>query len=151
MLIGATLGVIGVAAAAVPPTKPPKTPTPPVLKVTGVVNFGPLPVGTCPQNNFPGNDPNCAAMLRQIDVTNMSDHVVDLDGENMNTFGFGNFNVDVWTGICDVLQPGESCWITVFGHVVSPGVSWTYLSFFGACGDQGCTDFAWVKFQVEGK
>jgi hypothetical protein len=57
----------------------------------------------------------------------------------------------LWTGICDVLQPGESCGITVFGHVVTPGVSWTYLSFFGACGDEGCTDFAWVKLQVEGK
>jgi hypothetical protein len=152
-LIGVvTLSVIGAAGATVPPTKPPKTPVPPVLKVKPeVVNFGTLPVGTCPQNNFPGDDPTCAAMLHQIDVTNISDEVVYFGGLNMNEFGFGNFNVDTFSRLCDVIQPGESCGIRVFGHVVSPGVSWTYLSFYGACDDQGCTDFAWVKLQVEGK
>jgi hypothetical protein len=148
MLAGAlSLAAIGSAGTG-PPTKPPK-PATHLLKVSPeVINFGPLPVGNCPVDNFPTIDPRCAAMLRPIHVTNISDEVVTLGGENFNTFGFGNFQVDVWTGLCAVLQPGETCEITVFGHVLAPGVSWTYLSFFDAfTGD----NLVWLRMQVEGK
>ena len=111
-----------------PASKPPKSATH-LLKVSPeVINFGPLPVGNCPVDNFPTIDPSCAAMLRPIHVTNISDDVVTLGRENFNTFGFATSSA-IWPGLCAVLPPGETCEITVFGHVLAPGVSWTYLQF----------------------
>jgi hypothetical protein len=149
MFAGAlSLVAIGSAAGTSPPTKPPKLATPKVLKVTNEVNFGALPVGTCPLGHDPFFDPTCVPL--PVDVTNVSDQVVDIDGEGINQFGFGTMFFETHFGICDVLQPGDSCQITVFVHVVARGVAWTYLTFEGSCGDNGCTIFGYARLQVEG-
>lgn len=133
-------------------TKPPPLATHP-LKVTNpgvverdgfpVINVGRLPAGACPLGQSPSSDPSCVVV--PIDVTNVSDRVINLVGINFNTYGFGPFSVEGWSGVCAVLQPGDSCQQNMFVHVLGLGPAWTYVGFA-----DDSAFFLWVRLQWEG-
>lgn len=88
------------------------------------VNFGTLHVGSCTaviDGKFDTSDPTCK--LRSVRLKNVSGEIL-----SFQAIGISGGSVDiVFEGVdttCTfVLQPGESCTVTITAHAVSEGTS----------------------------